>query len=116
MLTIYGIKSCDSCRAAKKFLAAKEIEFKFHDLREDGLDIQMLERWSDRLGWERLVNKQSLTWRKIPEVDRNDMNKDKALAGILERPTLMKRPVLESKKFIAIGFSEQRFTEFLKAL
>jgi len=116
VLTIYGIKSCDSCRAAKKFLAAKEIAFQFHDLREDGLDIQMLERWSDRLGWERLLNKKSLTWRKIPEVDRNDMNKDKALAAIIERPTLIKRPVLESKEFIAVGFSETRFTEFLKDL
>lgn len=116
MLTIYGIKSCDSCRAAKKFLAAREIAFQFHDLREDGLDIQMLERWSDRLGWERLLNKKSLTWRKIPEVDRNDMNKDKALAAILERPTLIKRPVLESKEFIAVGFSEERFSEFLSRL
>ena len=116
MLTIYGIKSCDSCRAAKKYLAENEIAFEFHDLREDGLDIQMLERWSDRLGWERLLNKKSLTWRKIPEVDRNDMNKDKALAAIIERPTLIKRPVLESKKFIAVGFSETRFAEFLKDL
>jgi len=116
MLTVYGINSCDSCRAAKKFLANKEIEFRFHDLRVDGLDIQMLERWSDRLGWERLLNKRSLTWRKIPEVDRNDMNKDKALAAIIERPTLMKRPVLEAAEFIAVGFSERRFTDFLEKL
>ena len=116
MLTIYGIKSCDSCRAARKFLTAREIEFRFHDLREQGLDIQMLERWSDRLGWERLLNKKSLTWRKIPEVDRNDMTRDKALASMIERPTLVKRPVLETDKFIAVGFSEKRFDEFLKKL
>lgn len=116
MLTIYGINSCDACRAAKKFLTSKEIEFEFHDLRADGLDIQMLERWSDRLGWERLLNKRSLTWRKIPEVDRNDMNKDKALAAMIERPTLMKRPVLEANQFIAVGFSEKRFTDFLARL
>ena len=116
VLTVFGIKSCDSCRAASKFLESKNMEFRFHDLRKDGLDIQMLERWSDRLGWERLLNKRSLTWRKIPEVDRNDMNKDKALAAILERPTLMKRPVLESAEYIAIGFSEKRFTDFLARL
>lgn len=113
MLTIYGIKSCDSCRNARKFLAQKEIEFRFHDLREEGLDIQMLERWSDRLGWERLLNKKSLTWRKIPEVDRNDMSKDKALAAMIERPTLIKRPILEADNFIAVGFSEKRFSDFL---
>ena len=76
----------------------------------------MLERWSDRLGWERLLNKKSLTWRKIPEVDRNDMTKDKALAAMIERPTLIKRPVLEADKFIAVGFSEKRFSEFLENL
>ena len=113
VLTIYGISSCDSCRAARKYLAEREIEFLFHDLREDGLDIQMLERWSDRLGWEKLLNKKSLTWRKIPEVDRNDMTHDKALAAMIYSPTLVKRPVIESDKFIAVGFSEKRFGDFI---
>ena len=113
MLTVYGIKSCDTCRQARKFLTAHNIEFQFHDLREDGLDIQMLERWTKRIGSERLLNKQSLTWRKIPEVDRNDMTRDKALAAMLDNPTLIKRPVLESNKFIAVGFSEKRFSDFI---
>ena len=113
MLTIYGIKSCDTCRKARKFLDEHNIEHNFHDLREDGLDIQMLERWTQRMGWERLLNKQSLTWRKIPEVDRNDMNRDKALAAMIDNPTLVKRPVLETDKFIAVGFSEKRFGDFI---
>jgi arsenate reductase len=116
VLTVYGINSCDTCRKAKKYLTSNEIEHRFHDLRDDGLDIQMLERWVDRLGWERLLNKKSLSWRKIPEVDRNDMNKDKALAAMIERPTLIKRPVLEADNFIAVGFSEKRFSEFLEKL
>ncbi|MBT8066542.1 MAG: arsenate reductase [Gammaproteobacteria bacterium] len=113
MLTVYGIKSCDSCRRARKFLSEHNIEFHFHDLREDGLDIQMLERWSARIGWEKLLNKQSLTWRKIPEVDRNDMTRDKALAAMIDSPTLVKRPVLEAHRFIAVGFSEKRFGDFI---
>jgi arsenate reductase len=113
VLTIYGIKSCDTCRKARKFLDEHNIEHDFHDLREDGLDIQMLERWAQRMGWERLLNKQSLTWRKIPEVDRNDMTRDKAFAAIIDNPTLIKRPVLETDKFIAVGFSEKRFGDFI---
>ena len=113
MLTVYGIKSCDTCRRARKYLTGHNIEFQFHDLREDGLDIQMLERWSDRMGWQKLLNKQSLTWRKIPEVDRNDMTRDKALAAMIDSPTLVKRPVLETDKFIAVGFSEKRFSDFI---
>ena len=112
MLSVFGIKSCDTCRRAKKYLTAQEIDFSFHDVREDGLDIQMLERWAARIDWQKLLNKQSLTWRKIPEVDRNDINKDKAFALMIDRPTLLKRPVLESEKFLAVGFSEKRFSDF----
>jgi arsenate reductase len=114
MLTVYGIKSCDTCRRARKFLEARNIEFRFHDLREDGLDIQMLERWSARIEWERLLNRKSLTWRKIPEADRNDMTRDRAFAAMLHQPTLVKRPVLEHPAFFAVGFSEKRFTDFLE--
>ena len=113
MLIVFGIKSCDTCRKARSFLTAHNIEHQFHDLREDGIDIQMLERWTQRMGWEKLLNKQSLTWRKIPEVDRNDMSRDKALAAMIDNPTLIKRPVIETKKFIAVGFSEKRFGDFI---
>ena len=115
MLRVFGIKSCDTCRRAKKYFTEQNIDFRFHDVREDGLDIQMLERWAARIDWQKLLNKQSLTWRKIPEVDRNAMTHDKALAAMIDNPTLVKRPVLESKKFIAVGFSEKRFGDFINA-
>ena len=112
MLTVYGIKSCDTCRKARKYLAENDIEFRFHDVRDDGLDIQMLERWGDRIDWQKLLNRQSLTWRKIPEVDREDMSKERAFALMLDQPTLVKRPVLESDQFMAVGFSEKRFGDY----
>jgi arsenate reductase len=112
MLTVFGIKSCDTCRKARKYFAENDIEFRFHDVRDDGLDIQMLERWAGRIDWSKLLNMQSLTWRKIPEVDRNDMTQSKAFALMIENPTLVKRPVLESQRFIAVGFSEKRFSKF----
>jgi arsenate reductase len=113
VLTVFGIKSCDTCRKARKYLAENDIEFRFHDVRDDGLDIQMLERWAARIGWEKLINRKSLTWRKIPEVDREDITRERAFVLMLDHPTLLKRPVIESKRFIAIGFSEKRFSEFL---
>ena len=116
MLTVFGIRSCDTCRKARKFLAEADIDYRFHDVRDDGLDIQMLERWATRIDWTKLLNKQSLTWRKIPEVDRNETTKSRALALMIDNPTLLKRPVLESDTFIAVGFSEKRFAEFWKNL
>ena len=116
MLTVFGIRSCDTCRKARKFFAENDIEYRFHDVRDDGLDIQMLERWTARIDWTKLLNKQSLTWRNIPEVDRSETTKSRAFALMIENPTLLKRPVLESDTFIAVGFSEKRFSEFWKKL
>ena len=112
MLTVFGIKSCDTCRKARKYLAEHDIEFRFHDVRDDGLDIQMLERWAARLDWEKLINRKSLTWRKIAVVDREGMTRERVFMLLLDHPTLLKRPVLEADRFMAVGFSERRFAEY----
>ncbi len=109
LLTLYGLGSCDTCRKARKWLADQSHDYQFHDLREDGIDRQTLQRWADRISWEKLLNKRSLTWKKMPEVDRADMNRGKAVASMIENPTLVKRPVLECSEFIAIGFSPEHY-------
>ena len=109
VLTIYGIPSCDTCRKARKWLTENNRDHTFHDLRQDGLDIQMLDRWAKTLEWQKLLNTRSLTWRKIPEVDRAGMTKNRAMALMLEQPTLVKRPVLECEEFVAVGFSAANY-------
>ena len=113
MLTIYGIESCSTCREARKWLDAQGIAYRFHDLREDGIDIQTLERWADGIAWEKLLNKSSLTWRKLPDVDRSGMTRNRALAAMIEHPTLVKRPVLEKGQQVALGFSARQYAEIL---
>jgi len=107
--TLYGIKNCDSCRNAVRWLEENGISFRFHDLREDGLDIQMLERWSGRIDWHKLLNTRSATWRQMPAKDRENMTKSRAFAAMIKHPTLVKRPVLEGKEFIAVGFKPESY-------
>lgn len=109
MLTIYGIASCDTCRKAKRWLEQHGIEYENHDLRQDGLDIQTLERWSEHVDWETLLNRSSATWRRLPEVDRADMGRNSAFASMIEHPTLVKRPVLEGSRFVAVGFTPEQY-------
>ena len=114
MLVVYGLKNCDSCRRAVNYLRERNIEFRFHDVRADGINIQTLERWSARLDWQKLLNRRSKSWREIPEADRANMSRSRAFAEIIVTPTLIKRPVLEHRDFIAVGFSERRFSEYLQ--
>ena len=111
MNTLFGLKSCDSCRKAMRWLSSQGIDYNFHDVRSDGVSVQMLERWVDALGWEPILNKRSLTWRRIPEIDRQSLGRDKAIGMMLEHPTLIRRPVLETSRAIAIGFSPAAWAE-----
>ncbi len=116
MPTIYGIKNCDSCRNARKWLSDNSIVYRFHDLREDGLEIQMLERWSGRIDWQKLLNTRSTTWRQLPQSVKDDITKSKALSVMLENPTLVKRPVVESHKFIAVGFTVENYEKIFEKI
>ena len=108
MLTIYGIPSCDSCRNARKWLTENGKDYQFHDLRTDGLDMEMLQRWTDTLDWQKILNTRSLTWRKVPEVDRAGMTANKAMALMLDQPTLVKRPVLECDDIVGSDYNYER--------
>lgn len=111
MLKLYGIVNCDSCRNARRWLDEKEIEYEFHDLRADGITVQMLERWCDRVDWRKILNKRSLTWRKVPESARQKLSRSKALSLILKHPTLIRRPVLETNDVTAVGFSDDGYRQ-----
>ena len=109
MLTIYGIPNCDTCKKARKWLEANSVEHQFHDLRVDGLEKTMLDRWAGQVGWQKLLNTRSTTWRGLAESERQEINEKRALGLMLAHPTLIKRPVLESGNEILIGFSEEKY-------
>ena len=107
MLTIYGIPNCDTCRKARKFLDGKNIEYRFHDVREDGLDKSLLRSWVPSVSWQKLLNTRSTTWRGLPGIQRSDVDEKKAIDLIAEHPTLLKRPVAVSGDRVEVGFSPE---------
>jgi Spx/MgsR family transcriptional regulator len=112
MITLYGIPNCDKVRAARKWLEARNVEHQFHDLREDGLGLQLLLAWVKELGWETLLNQQGTTWRKLPEALVQDLDQGKAFQLMLDEPTLVKRPVLDmGDGRFNVGFTEAEYEE-----
>ena len=101
MLTVYGLKSCDACRKARKALADRE--HRFHDLRADGLDATMLDHWIGALGWEALLNRRSTTWRTLDEAEKRGLDADRARRLMLAHPALVKRPVIDDGGAVRIG-------------
>lgn len=93
-LTVYHLKTCDTCRKAIKAMTAAGHELTLIDVRTDGVPAGELARIEKAVGWEKLLNTRSTTWRGLSETDKADMNAAKAIALLSEHPTLIKRPVI----------------------
>lgn len=106
MLTVYGIKNCDTVKKALKWLDAQGIAYCFHDLRADGLTATVVERWVAALGWESVLNRRSTTWRELTEADKQGLDDATAVALMVKHPTLVKRPVIEGNGFVTNGFTD----------
>ena len=106
MITLYGLKNCDTCRKARKWMASQGIEHRFFDIRADGLDRARIKAWAGALGWEALLNRRSTTWRRIPEASSAGLNEARAVALMAAHPTLIKRPVVETGAVTLVGFTK----------
>lgn len=108
-LTIYGIRACDTMKKARAWLDEHGIDYRFHDYKTAGIDAARLGDWADRIGWETLLNRGGTTFRKLPESDRIDIDRDKAIALMLAQPSMIKRPVLDRDGAIIVGFKPERY-------
>lgn len=110
-ITIYGLATCDTTRAARKWLDAKGVKHGFHDVREDGLTKAQIEGWVKALGWERVLNKASTTWRELPDKEKDGVDQKKTIALLLAHPTLVKRPVLDRGGELTLGFKPANYQQ-----
>ncbi|WP_064605526.1 ArsC family reductase [Photobacterium sp. J15] len=107
----YGIKNCDTIKKMKKWLEAESIEYRFHDYRVDGLDQAMLEGFESELGWEAMVNKRGTTYRQLSDEQKDSLNRETAIALMLEYPAMIKRPLLVHNGTYHLGFKPAQYQE-----
>ncbi|MGV7213590.1 ArsC family reductase [Bradyrhizobium sp. UFLA05-112] len=102
--TIYGIKNCDTMKKARAWLDSNGVAYDFHDYKAAGVEKEKLKAWSEKVGWETLLNRAGTTFKKLAEADREGLNEKKALALMLAQPSMIKRPVLETGGKLLVGF------------
>jgi len=111
MVILYGIKTCDTMRKARRWLDDHGVDYRFHDLRGDGLDAGRLDAWIGDLGWENLVNRRGTTWRQLPPGEREALDAARARELMLKHPTLIKRPLLEIGGAHHLGFDDAQYSK-----
>ena len=114
-VTIYGIKTCDTVKKARTWLDGRGVAHRFVDYRAEGLDPKNLDRWRDAVGWEKLLNKASTTFKDLSDADKQNLDEKKAVALMLAHPTLIKRPVLDVDGNITVGFKPELYEQTVSA-
>jgi len=114
MITFYGLKNCDTCRKALKWLETENIPHHVKDVRADGVPTDFLAGWVDHLGWESLLNRRSTTWRNLDEADKSEIDANKAIQLMGVHPTLIKRPVfVTEQQDVLVGFTDKTKQQIL---
>ena len=107
VLTLYGIKSCDTMKKARTWLDTHKIAYAFHDYKVAGIDAKRVTTWCDALGWETVLNRAGTTFRKLSDADKTNIDQKKAVALMVAQPSMIKRPILDhGGKFFA-GFKPE---------
>ncbi len=105
MIEVYGLNNCDTCRKARKWLAAEAIEHEFRDIRKAGLDESFIAGWAGKVGWETLLNRRGTTWRGLPGADKENIDEASAVRLMTGHPALIKRPVFVMGSEVLVGFT-----------
>ena len=107
-IAIYGIKNCETMKKARAWLDKRGVDYAFHDYKTAGIERERLERWSNKVGWETLLNRSGMSFRKLPDKDKQGIDARKAIALMLANPSMIKRPVLDlGRDRLGVGFKPE---------
>ena len=108
-VTIYGTKNCDTMKKARAWLDKRGVVYEFHDYKTAGIERGKLEGWAREAGWETLLNRAGMTFRKLPEKDKEGLTEKKAIALMAAQPSMIKRPVLDLGGKLLVGFKPEQY-------
>lgn len=112
-IQLYGIKNCDTVKKSLKWLQQNNFEIEFFDLKKQPLDKKIVAEWFDSIDNSVLINRRGTTWRQLHEAEKNISHKSKLIQLIIDKPTLLKRPIVFYKNNWTVGFNaaewQQRF-------
>ncbi|WP_243140651.1 Spx/MgsR family RNA polymerase-binding regulatory protein [Pelistega ratti] len=114
MISIFGLKNCSTCVKAQQWLSTHGLSFTFYDVRQTALSAEQLRQWAEQLGWDRLLNKRSQTWRGLSDEQKSLTDTQDLIKLVQSYPSLMKRPLLVYQQTILLGFNEIEYTQLLK--
>lgn len=114
MIKMFAIPNCNTVKKARTWLEENGIDYHFHNYKKDGIDEVTLKQWVGELGWDVVVNRKGMTWRKLDQETRESMDETMAINIMLENQSIIKRPLIIKEDKKILGFNEAEYEEFFK--
>jgi Spx/MgsR family transcriptional regulator len=112
MTTLYGIPNCSTVKKARQWLADTAVNFDFHDFKKQGVSAEQLSGWIAAAGLDKVLNRQGTTWRALSDAEKARAESEHgAIELLMEKPSMIKRPVLEHGGKVYLGFNEATYAE-----
>lgn len=118
-ITIYGITNCDTVKKSRSWFVERGVDVQFHDFKKLGVPVDRISTWIQAVGWQKLLNRQGTTWRKLDAQAQMAVQCDTTAAAFMQdQPSAIKRPVIEwpaADGFqITVGFSPEQWELLLQ--
>ena len=113
MITIYGIHNCDTVKKARAWLTEHGLTYTFHDFKKQGVPESKLPAWAGAVGWDKLLNRQGTTWRKLDAALQAHANTPGGTQALMvAHSSVIKRPVVEwPNGHVTVGFDSALWAE-----
>ena len=112
MIILYGIPHCETVKKARAWLSEHGQAYTFHDFKKHGVAPGQLALWTQAAGWEKLLNRQGTTWRKLGAPSQAAVvDAASAQSLMLASPSVIKRPVVNWGHDITVGFDPAAWAE-----
>lgn len=114
-MIVYGIPNCNTVKKALDWIRANGIAYQFHNFKKEGISAEKLTEWFDTFGWEQVINKNGLTFKKLSKQEQAEINSpQKVIAYLMQNTSAIKRPIVEKNgKAILLGFNEDTYLKEL---
>ena len=114
MIKIYGIKNCDTIKKTLKWFDDNNIAYDFIDYKKTDVDMGVIKRAMDQHGWDAVINRKSQTWRTITDEAKTNMSREDAEILADSKPSVIKRPMIDTGKDIVLGFDSHKYDSIFK--
>ena len=113
MYKIYGIKNCDTMKKAFDWLTANNVLYEFHDYKKMSISEQKIQEWLTQKPWNVLINRAGTTWKKLSDEEKS-IDEKGAIKLMMEKPSMIKRPIIENDKIVVMGFNSDTYQQIFK--